>query len=84
MSEWDKNLIAKACSIAKDENTECTIIIATNVYDIGINNLDIRLVIQWDIPIICDLMIQQIGRARKKDGASIFILFILKRTQNKD
>lgn len=45
MLEWDKNLIAKAFNIAKNNNTEYIIIIAINEYSIGINNLDIRLII---------------------------------------
>lgn len=43
--KWDKNLIAKACSTAKDENTKYIIIVAINIYGMSINNLDIRLVI---------------------------------------
>ena len=78
MSEWDKNLIAKAFSIAGDKNTECTIIVATDAYGMGINNPDVRLVIQWDIPMTFDSMIQQISRAERRGGASVFILFISK------
>lgn len=46
MSDWDKELIAKAFKISDNKNTECMIFIATNVYRIGIDNLDIKLVIQ--------------------------------------
>lgn len=46
ISEWDKNLIAKTFSIAGNENTKCTILVATDAYGMGINNLDVRLVIQ--------------------------------------
>lgn len=57
MSEWDKKLIAKTFNIAEDKNTKYTIIIATDTYDIGINNPDIRLVIQLNIPMTFDSMI---------------------------
>lgn len=46
MSEWDKNLIAKAFRITWNEITEYIIIVATDVYGMDINNLDVRFVIQ--------------------------------------
>lgn len=58
MSEWDKNLIAQAFSVPGEENIECTILVATDAYGMGINNPDVRLVIQWDIPLSFDSMIQ--------------------------
>lgn len=57
MSDWDKELIAKALKINRSENTKYIIFIATNTYGMGIDNPNIRLVIQWDLPIGFDSMI---------------------------
>ena len=38
MSEWDKSLIAQTFSVLGEKNTECTILVATNAYGMGINN----------------------------------------------
>lgn len=78
MPKWDKNLILKAFSIAGDKNTKYIILVVTDAYGIGLNNPDIMLVIQWDIPITFNLIIQQMSRVGKKSRASVFILFILK------
>ena len=65
-------------------NTEAIILIATDAYGIGINNLDINLVVQWDHPINFDSIIQCIGYIEWKRGQTIFILFIAKWSQVKD
>lgn len=78
MLEWDKNLIAKTFSIAGDKNTKYTILVTTDTYDICINNPDVKLVIEWDIPMIFNSMIQQMGRAGKKIRVFVFILFTSK------
>lgn len=57
MSDWDKGFIAQAFRVKGDENTECTILVATNAYGMGIDNPDIRLVVQWDLPMSFDSMI---------------------------
>lgn len=46
ISDWDKKLTAKAFKITGTENSKCIIFVATDAYGIGINNPDIRLVIQ--------------------------------------
>lgn len=74
ISDWNKELIAKAFKINEFENTKYTILIATDAYGIGIDNLDIQLVIQWDLPISFDSMIQCIGRVRRKAQQAWFIL----------
>lgn len=73
MSDWDKNLTAEAFCISKDENLECTILIATDAYGMGIDNSDVKPVIQWDLPISFDSMIQRIGYVGRKAGYSYFI-----------
>lgn len=57
MSDWDKSLIAEAFCIPEDKNLECTILVATDAYRIDINNPDVKLVIQWNLPILFDSMI---------------------------
>ena len=84
MSEWDKSLIAKAFQVNGDENTECTILIATDAYGMGIDNPDIKLLVQWDLPMSFDSMIQRMGRAGRKRGQATFVLFTPKWTQVKD
>ncbi len=84
MSKWDKSLIANAFAVPSDKNTECTIFVATDAYGMGIDNPDVKLVIQWDIPLSFDSMIQRMGRAGRKGGASTFVLFTPKWTRIKD
>ena len=57
MLEWDKKLNANAFAVPAEDNTEWIIFIAIDAYSMGINNPDVRLVIQWDIPICLDSMI---------------------------
>lgn len=44
--DWNKKLNADAFAITPEDNTECIIFVATDVYDMGINNPDVRLIIQ--------------------------------------
>lgn len=75
MSQWDKSLIVEAFDKPVEKNNECIILVATDAYGIGIDNLDIKLVNQWDISLLFDSIIQQIERARRKSEISAFILF---------
>ena len=84
ISEWDKEITAKAFMILGDQNEECTIVVATDAYGMGINNPDIRLVVQWDLPITIDAMIQRLGRAGRDCKQSIFMLITPKWTNIKD
>lgn len=84
MSEWEKKLHANTFAVPAEDNTECIILVATDAYGMEINNPDVRLVIQWDIPISFDLMIQRMGRAGRKGRASVFVLFTPKWTKVKD
>ena len=45
LSDWDKGLTAAAFVVAADENEECVILVATDVYGMGIDNPDVKLVI---------------------------------------
>ncbi len=58
--------MAKAFKISRAENTKCIILVATDTYGMGIDNPDIRLVIQWDLLISFKSMIQCIDRAGRK------------------
>lgn len=58
MFDWDKTIIASAFKIVNKENTKYIILVATDAYSIGIDNPDIRLVIQWDLPLSFDSMVQ--------------------------
>lgn len=57
MSDWDKNLIAKAFLVLGDNNLIYIIFIAINAYGMRINNPNIKLVIQWQFFITFDAMI---------------------------
>lgn len=46
MSDWDKNLTVAAFCIPRDENLECVIFVAINAYGMGIDNPNVKLVIQ--------------------------------------
>lgn len=75
MSDWDKDLTAAAFRIPGDENLECVILVAINAYGMGIDNPNVKLVIQQDLSLSFDSMIQQMGRAGRKGGLLHFILF---------
>ncbi len=85
VSEWDKTIIADAFRMPGDDNgLECVILVATDKYGIGINNPDIRLIVQCDVPISFDVMIQRMGRVSRKGESSTFVLLKPKKTQVKD
>lgn len=67
MLEQDKKLIAKAFKTFGNKNTECIILVAIDAYGMGINNLNIWLIIQWDLLLSFDLMIQRLGQAERKN-----------------
>ena len=60
------------------------IIVATNEYGMGIDNMDVKLVIQYNIPMSLDLMIQHMSRVGRKDGYLTFVLFTSKWLTIKD
>lgn len=74
ISEYNKKLIAKAFCILCNENNKCTILITTNLYKMNIDNLDIKLVMQWNFLLLFDLLIQQIGCIKKKQS-NFFVFY---------
>lgn len=84
MFEQNKNLTLEVFGKSAGKNNKCIILIATNAYDISINNLDVKLVIQQDISLLFDFIIQQMRRIKKKIRVSAFILFTLKQTRIKN
>ena len=83
--EYDKGLTTDTfCVPGTSKDLECIIFIAIDAYGMGIDNLDIKLVIQWDVPISFDTMIQRMGRAGSKGDNAIFVLLIAKWTKIED
>lgn len=78
ISEYDKKPTTKVFHIPSNENNECTILVTTSIYEISIDNPDIKLVIQWDFSLLFDSMIQQMGHVKRKKGKATFYLFIPK------
>lgn len=84
MLEQDKNLTADAFGKPAEDKNKCIILVAINAYGMDIKNPDVKLIIQWNLPLLFDPMIQHMGRARKKGGTSAFILLTPKQTRVKD
>ena len=85
MPDLNKAINAEAFKLSGEMNTDCTIFVATDAYGMGIDNPDIKLVIQWDLPMSFDSMIQRMGRAGRQAGQqAVFILMTPKWTQVKD
>lgn len=49
MLDWNKAIIAEAFKPIIFENTEYTKVVAMAAQGININNIDIKLVIEWDL-----------------------------------
>lgn len=84
LSNWDKGFTTAAFAVAGNENEEYVILVATDAYSMGIDNPNVKLVIQWDILMSFDSIIQQIRRAARKSGQSTFIFFTPKWSEIKD
>lgn len=76
MSEYDKNVAAEVFHIPGSKNNEYTIFIATDTYEMDIDNPDVKLVIQWEFTLSHDLMIQQIGCAKKRKAKKSFCFLL--------
>lgn len=83
ISDWDKSVTTNAFKVTQEDNTECTILVATDAYGMGIDNPDIKLVVQYDISTSFDAMIQRMGRAGRKGNQATFILLTPKWSQVK-
>lgn len=70
--------------IPGNENNKCTIFVANDAYKTGIDNPDVKLVVQWDFSLSFDSMIQQMSRVRRKEGQAFFLLFTTKWSKIKD
>lgn len=84
VSDWDKGLIAKAFCTPGDENPDCTILVATDIYSMAIDNPDVKLVIQWGLPLSFDSMMQRMRCAGRDGGQSTFVFFTPKWSKCKD
>ncbi len=84
MSECDKNLIAEAFYIPSNENNKCTILVATDTYRIGIDNSNVKLVMQQDFFLSFDSMIQEISHIERKKDLAFFLLFTPKQLKIRD
>lgn len=78
MFNQDKSLNIVVFKVKGEENTECIIFMATNIYSIGMDNFDIKLDIQCNCLISFDKMIQHMGQVEKKGQQSTFLLFTSK------
>ena len=79
MPDLDKVIKAEAFKLSDKINTECKILVSTNAYKMRIDNSDLSLVIQWDLPMRFDSIIQQMRPAKKQnDQQAIFIFMTLK------
>lgn len=81
LSDWTKGITSKAFGARQEKNTDCTMLVATDAYGMGIDNPDVKLVVQWDIPMSFDSMIQQMRRAGRKGALSAFVFFMPKWTK---
>ena len=60
--------MVKAFQINGNINTHYIIFDIINIYNTEINNLNIKLMIQWDLFLSFNSMIQQINYAKKKQA----------------
>lgn len=60
--------MAKTFCVSNKNNSKCTICVATDVYGMGIDNPDIRLVNEWDMFLSFDSIIQCLGYAGRKSA----------------
>lgn len=79
-----KGLIAKAFCTPGDENPDCTILVATDTYSMAIDNPDVKLVIQWGLPLSFDSMMQRMRRAGRDGGQSTSVFLTPKWSKCKD
>lgn len=62
----------------ENPTNKCIIIFAINAYGMSINNLDIRLVIEWNCSTTLNNKSYKLSQVDRNDYSSIFILIYLK------
>src|SRR4029077_17535297 len=75
MAKDDKRRISQEFAKLDEDCSSCRIIIATDAYGLGIDNPDIRRVVQWLLPPTMSALYQRMGRAIGAVEAVPFILF---------
>lgn len=83
-SDGYKVLIAKAFCTPGDQNPDYTILVATDAYSMPIDNPDVKLVIQWGLPLTFESMMQRMRCAGRDGGQSTFVLLTPKWSKAKD
>jgi len=72
LAEWDKRRIStefeKPDKESVSDSSKHRVIVATDAMGMGINNPDVRLVVQWGIPQSMDALMQRAGRAARGRG----------------
>lgn len=71
-------LFAKAFCTPGDQNPDCTILVVTDAYSMAIDNPDVKLVIQWGLPLSFESMMQRMRCAGRGGGQSTFVLLTSK------
>lgn len=84
LSDSYQVLVARAFCTPGDQNPDFIILVATDTYSLAIDNPDVKLVIQWGLPLSFDSMMQRMRCAGSDGGQSTFVLFTPKWSKAKD
>jgi len=77
MAEYDKIETAKAFEMRDEHCNSVRVLLATDAYGLGIDNPDVKLVIQWLVPENMESLWQRMGRAvRRPTAGSGRLLFL--------
>jgi helicase-like protein len=75
MAKGDKQRISQEFAKLDEDCSSCRIIIATDAYGLGIDNPDVRRVVQWLLPPTMSALYQRMGRAmRCGRGSAVYTL----------
>lgn len=61
MFNWDKSLIIAAFKLNRENNIQCTNFVTINAYNMGVNNLIIKIISQWNLPFALKIIIKCMG-----------------------
>ena len=78
MAQHDKDRIAEAFSKPQQDCKSVRILVSTDAYGLGIDNLDVVRIVQYDIPENLEVLYQRAGRAMRSGGQQAFFLMIVK------